>query len=92
MDKEGGPVIGFCCGCKREFLIVPGGGGTTEIHEVFKQNRKWVSLLLSITKEQVPTDVCPSPKCESPGFQNINNSKAQRIWEKIQAARQNRAT
>jgi len=92
MDKDKGPVIVVCSDCGREILVAPGEGGVTEVHEVFKQNRRWDSSPLRITKEKIPLNACPFRRCESPHIQTINNSKAQRIWEKIQAARQQGAT
>jgi hypothetical protein len=83
MKKEILPVIMTCSDCGREFLIASGKSGTTEIHEVFKQNRKWNSSILRITREEVPLNVCPFTRCGGTKIQIIGNSKAQRIWRKI---------
>jgi len=83
MKKEIGPVIMACSDCGRELLVVPGKDGATEIHEVFKRDRKWGSSLLRITKEEIPPNVCPFPRCNGTRIQAISNSKAQRILRKI---------
>ena len=92
MEKETGPVIGVCTKCGGEFLTAPNEIGATEILEIFKQNREWHSSTLRITKEPVLFDACPRRCNENSRLQIINSTKAQRIWERIQAARQNGAT